>query len=584
MAVNDIKIILSAVDKASEVFNRVWGNLKNFSKRHEENFTRMRNFWTVAFGAISASIYKGNQDLKEFEGVTNRLSHLLKTATGATEENVQSLIKQAEALEKSGIASKDNIINAQAQLATFDLQHDTINRLIPSITDYVMAERGATATSEDFKSMTNWLAQALQGNFASLTRSGFVLDDHTKSLITNGTEMERAVALASILDWTYKGFNASLMDTAEGIAILRDRELGWLNESVASVFTPAIKIANEKIIEIAQSISWWIQKNPELTKIIIILTTALVGLVAVLGIIGLAIPAIVIGIWSLLSPIGLIIWAVIALGVAWSTNLLWIRDLTFEIFGVIKEFWAEWGEIISQGFVNLWETIVLYTEIVFETLRIIFESGLKILSWVFNVFSGLFTGNWSLMWEWVKTILSSAWEAIRNIIQTIALAINEWIKSVFGVDILAIIWWIFASVYDSVKWTMDSMFTYISDKFDAIVNKIKSAQRAISEFNPLWNSSRAAGAGIYDFIHWTRATGGYTSQNTPYLVGERWPELFIPTGSGRVMTNSQTMNWGQSVNISFGNVTISNGMELEDLTNKIKSVIYNEHKYARLWY
>lgn len=34
-----------------------------------------------------------------------------------------------------------------------------------------------------------------------------------------------------------------------------------------------------------------------------------------------------------------------------------------------------------------------------------------------------------------------------------------------------------------------------------------------------------------------RATGGPVSPGRPYLVGERGPELFVPTSSGRVMTD-----------------------------------------------
>jgi hypothetical protein len=64
--------------------------------------------------------------------------------------------------------------------------------------------------------MTNGLAQALQGNFASLTRTGFVLDETTKNLIKNGTEAERAAALVTVLNSTYKDFNQNLRDTPMG--------------------------------------------------------------------------------------------------------------------------------------------------------------------------------------------------------------------------------------------------------------------------------------------------------------------------------------------------------------------------------
>jgi hypothetical protein len=64
--------------------------------------------------------------------------------------------------------------------------------------------------------MTNGLAQALNGNFTSLTRVGFVIDDVTKKRIKEGTETERAAALVEVLNSTYKDFNKNLRLTSAG--------------------------------------------------------------------------------------------------------------------------------------------------------------------------------------------------------------------------------------------------------------------------------------------------------------------------------------------------------------------------------
>ena len=145
-----------------------------------------------------------------------RLARLLTVTNDASTEQIAVLNKQADALERLGVVSAGSITQVQSQLATFDLQILTINRLTPAILDYVTAEKGAAATADDFKAATNGLAQALNGNFASLTKTGFVLDDVTKELIKNGTESERAAALVKVLDSTYKGFNRSLRDTPTG--------------------------------------------------------------------------------------------------------------------------------------------------------------------------------------------------------------------------------------------------------------------------------------------------------------------------------------------------------------------------------
>jgi hypothetical protein len=145
-----------------------------------------------------------------------RLSRLMKVGTGATDFQIQALNKQAAALENLGVVSKGNVTQVQSQLATFNLQASTIAALTPAILDYVTAEKGATASTEEFKMMTNGLAQALNGNFTSLTRVGFVIDQNTRDLIKNGTEAQRVQAIVKVLDSTYKGFNASLRDTTAG--------------------------------------------------------------------------------------------------------------------------------------------------------------------------------------------------------------------------------------------------------------------------------------------------------------------------------------------------------------------------------
>jgi hypothetical protein len=170
-------------------------------------------FSTVAIVNYGKSAVKAALDAQAQQ---QRLAALLKVTNGATQDQVNVLNDQAAALEKIGVVTGGSITQVQSQLATFDLQLSTIQALTPAILDYVVAEKGAAASASEFKSMTNGLAQALNGNFASLTKTGFVLDATTKDLIANGTEAERAAALVEVLNSTYKDFNKNLRDTPMG--------------------------------------------------------------------------------------------------------------------------------------------------------------------------------------------------------------------------------------------------------------------------------------------------------------------------------------------------------------------------------
>jgi hypothetical protein len=202
-------------------------NMKGAAKDTEDfsgkaiNFLGKVGIAVAAAGAAvgSFAIKLGIDSVKaaiEAEKQQERLAALLRNTAGATEAQIKTLNDQAVALSKVGVATRDNVTITQSQLATFDLKAGTIAKLTPAILDYVIAEKGATASTDDFKSMTNGLAQALQGNFASLTATGFVLDAATKELIKNGTETERAAALVDVLNSTYKGFNETVGETAEG--------------------------------------------------------------------------------------------------------------------------------------------------------------------------------------------------------------------------------------------------------------------------------------------------------------------------------------------------------------------------------
>lgn len=114
--------------------------------------------------------------------------------------------------------------------------------------------------------MTNGLAQALNGNFASLTKSGFVLDENTKNLIKNGTESERAAALVKVLDGTYKGFAEGAATTAVGKQIMLGKAIEDVNKAIAEVIIPTIDEFKSKILDLALVILDWITKNKEQIK------------------------------------------------------------------------------------------------------------------------------------------------------------------------------------------------------------------------------------------------------------------------------------------------------------------------------
>jgi hypothetical protein len=214
MAATNLMIGIGAEYKGRGAFKQA----ETATQKLTKSVRNLAGAFGIAFGT-QAVVNFARVSLKAFqesEAQQNRLARLLEVTNDASKEQIAVLTRQADALERLGVVSAGSITQVQSQLATFDLQILTINKLTPAILDYVTAEKGAAATANDFKAATNGLAQALNGNFASLTKTGFVLDDVTKELISTGTEAQRAAAIVKVLDSTYKGFNRSLRDTPAG--------------------------------------------------------------------------------------------------------------------------------------------------------------------------------------------------------------------------------------------------------------------------------------------------------------------------------------------------------------------------------
>ena len=209
----ETKQFVKGMGDANKQTETLGDKLNEFSKKASIAFAAAG----AVVGAFAIKLGKDSVEAAiKAEAEQNRLNQILLTTNGATQVQIGLLDDQADALQRLGVVSGGNIKVVQAQLATFDLSFDSIKRLTPAILDYVTAEKGASASADDFKSATNGLAQALNGNFASLTKTGFVLDDTTKELIKNGTESERSAALVGVLDSTYKDFNSTLLGTTEG--------------------------------------------------------------------------------------------------------------------------------------------------------------------------------------------------------------------------------------------------------------------------------------------------------------------------------------------------------------------------------
>lgn len=164
----------------------------------------------AVFGAKSMEAYNSS-----VEAATKLRTNLLNVK-GATDEHVKALQDQASQLQKVGVIEDDVIVAGQSQLATFNLQGSTIQKLTPKIADMVAQLKGHNATAEDMVTINNLVGKVMTGNVGALSKYGVSLSEAQKEQLKQGDETQRANVLNEVLAQNYGKVNEALRKTPQG--------------------------------------------------------------------------------------------------------------------------------------------------------------------------------------------------------------------------------------------------------------------------------------------------------------------------------------------------------------------------------
>ena len=95
-------------------------------------------------------------------------------------------------------------------------------------------------------------------------------------------------------------------------------------------------------------------------------------------------------------------------------------------------------------------------------------------------------------------------------------------------------------------------------------------------------STYSASGGISEHVFnpLARAAGGSVTNNTPYMVGESGPELFIPSGSGTIVPNGQMGSMGGTTNVTNNYINAIDIKSFEDRLLGSSNAIWAANQYA----
>lgn len=138
-----------------------------------------------------------------------------------------------------------------------------------------------------------------------------------------------------------------------------------------------------------------------------------------------------------------------------------ISDFLQDTFGELKTWWEGIWPDMKLALVNIWNAISAFLgpaikaiiaivklqfdlavdiiKVAWELIKDIIQAGIKIIQGVIEVFTGLFTGNWEMLWGGVQKVFGGVWDAIvaslRASINLISTIINKFIDFFNGIKL-----------------------------------------------------------------------------------------------------------------------------------------------------
>lgn len=460
---SNLDIIVRARNEASRVLNQVRGDAQKVSGAIGKTFkaavpasqalgvaVAAAGVATVAFGKQSVDAYFAAQE------ASTKLKTNVLNVKGATDQHVASLEKLASKLQSVGVIEDDVIKAGMSQLATFNLQADTIGKLTPKILDMVTQLKGHNATAEDMVNINNLVGKVMTGNVGALSRYGVTLSETQKEQLKNGNETERAAVLNEVLAQNYGKVNEALRNTPQGAITAFKNAFGDLQEGVGEFIVNAA-------YPVIQALNQWVAKVDEAGGFIEYFKKLIQdnqGAVYALGtaiVVGL-IPAIVSAVISM-GPAILALGAIMAVGAllgpqikklvdnfgGWGAVMERVKGGIKAVVGAVKllitgDFNKQIGEALGAS-----EDSPIVSRIlgIRDTIISLANTVKTIVVTAFNIFVGVIQflmPSLQALWNTISTQLIPALVNLWNTVAPVLLPVLKTLGIIIGVVVVAAIW------------------------------------------------------------------------------------------------------------------------------------------------
>lgn len=572
-------IIIDAQNNASASLKTVQKDLQKISSEAQKSsksitwraqanqwmFKWMQKRWTIAWWVLSGiwvlAVNQASklQDLRiELDTLTGsaekwwKLFAEIQKAASKTPFESTDIVQATSTMLQFGIAQEDVMKNV---MMLWDISWGNANKLKSLSLVFWQVASAWKLTWQDLLQMINlWfnpLKQISDKTGESMSSLREKMEDGAISFDMVKETMKDATSEWGLFFWmmdkkskTFSGVMSTLKDNV-GIALAS--LWGFANWQVVKgglldMLTQAVNTAIPYLEKITQRAS----ENPEYARNVFLTIGAIAWLVTVIGTLWAVIPAVIAGFTAIKVAIIAMSWPIWILTALIAGLAIYI----YKNFDEIKAFWIETWNSISNWFTAWWWWLSDDTQVAIRTVVAIITWGMS--EAILYIYKN---------WNEVKTFWTWVWSTIKNT------ASDTW-----------------NSVYTTVTSRVQQIVDFVTSKFSGVINTIKSVKDLWSTVM-WWVKNLAVKwiAKVWNMV-WiqARANWWHVSWGSPYLVWERWPELFVPWNSWKIVPNNKM--WWNNISINLWGVSINNWRDEQRLVNTIEKTITKAVRGNALWY
>lgn len=349
---NLVAIISADTTGAINGLNKVGSGLSGLSDQFLKTGALLTGAVTVPIIGFLGTTVKAASDLQNQLAQTNAV---IKSTGGVAGETADSVLKLATALSDTTRYSKDQVISAENLLLTF---RSIGKGVFPDATKAVLDM--SQALGQDTKSSAIQLGKALEDpvrGITALRRVGIQFtaaqEDTIKALVKSGNLLGAQKLILKEVQTEFGGSAVAAGQTFAGQMDILNHKFTDFQEKVGNILIPFL----EKLLNVGTAVVDWLNTlNPGVLQAGLVF----LGLLAAIGPVVTIIGAVGAAIAFLATPLGAIVVAITAIGIAWSTNFLGMRDRVNELGITLRNAMVTFQQIavivsvqVTRAFINL---------------------------------------------------------------------------------------------------------------------------------------------------------------------------------------------------------------------------------------